>query len=105
MREKLDKNGARLFCDQKGYLGCYNIQYAQCMDELSPLKGECLAKANEKFPVLASADEAGLYTEYFSQCLAIKHMKLHANDDVRKIGDCMKNLRVDPEDSAKSLTQ
>lgn len=50
-RTKLSKNGPHLFCDQTGYLQCYNISQAQCVQELSQVTGDCFKRTEQKFPI------------------------------------------------------
>jgi hypothetical protein len=105
MKEKLRQNGAKIFCDQKSYLGCYDIPRAQCLAELSPLAEPCMARTDTKYSRPTNADEMDQYAQYFGVCLISGHLRVHVKDDVSRIGECMKNMRFDTEQRNKSLLQ
>lgn len=105
MKEKLRQNGAKIFCDQKGYLGCYGIAREQCLAELSPLAEPCMAKTDTKYSRPTNADEMDQYAQYFGVCLVNGHLRAHVSDDVNRIGECMKNMQFDTEQRNKSLLQ
>lgn len=102
-RAKLRKNGEFLFCDQRGYLGCFKVSREQCLQELAPLKENCMERANQKFPErLINEKDIDRYASYFSVCMMLQHS---ANRNASELGSCLKNVEWDKAQRDKSLLQ
>ncbi|HEY9097372.1 MAG TPA: hypothetical protein VIN38_00740 [Thiobacillus sp.] len=102
-RAKLKKNGEYLFCDQAGYLTCFQVTREQCLQELTPLKNNCLDRSNKKFPDrLTNEKEIDRYATYFSVCMMLQHS---AAKDTRELGACLKNVEWDKAQRDRSLLQ
>lgn len=100
-RAKLRKNGEFLFCDQRGYLDCFKVSREQCLQELLPLKENCLERANQKFPDrLVDEKDIDRYASYFSVCMMLQHS---ANKNANELGSCLKNVEWDKAQRDKSL--
>ncbi|MBT9567856.1 MAG: hypothetical protein IV085_06110 [Thiobacillus sp.] len=100
-RAKLRKNGEFLFCDQQGYLDCFKVSRGQCLQELAPLKENCIDRANQKFPDrLANEKDIDRYASYFSVCMMLQHS---ADKDANALGSCLKNVEWDKAQRDKSL--
>lgn len=100
-RAKLRKNGEYLFCDQPGYLDCFKVTRQQCLDELTPLKAGCLARADQKFPDRMRDERAvDRYAGYFSVCMMLQHS---ASKDANALGACLRQVDWDKAQRDRSL--
>lgn len=100
-RAKLRKNGEYLFCDQQGYLDCFNVSRQQCLDELAPLKTGCLERADRKFPDrMVDEQDVDRYAGYFSVCMMLRHS---ASKDASALGACLRNVEWDKAQRDRSL--
>lgn len=100
-RAKLRKNGEFLFCDQQGYLSCFKVTRAQCLQELAPLKAGCLERADQKFPDrLVNEKDVDQYASYFSVCMMLQHS---ASKDANELGSCLRDVEWDKAQRDKSL--
>lgn len=94
-------NGEFLFCDQQGYLDCFKVSRGQCLQELLPLKENCLERANQKFPDrLVDEKDIDRYASYFSVCMMLQHS---ADKNANELGSCLKNVEWDRAQRDKSL--
>lgn len=102
-RTKLRKNGEYLFCDQTGYLDCFKVTREQCLQELAPLKDDCMERSEKKFPdQLTNAKEIDRFAAYFSVCMMLKH---GMEKDANELGACLKKVQWDKVQRNKSLLQ
>lgn len=102
IKTKLRANGQYLFCDQRGYLDCYRIGYAQCVGEVSAIKNSCVDKADLKFPAIQTKEELEAYSGDVSACLAIQHALQH-RDRMQELSACIKTIEFDPQQRDRSL--
>lgn len=102
IKTKLRTNGEYLFCDQRAYLDCYRINYAQCLSEVSAAKNSCIDKADAKFPDIQTKAELEAYSGDVSACLAIQHALQH-RDRMQELSACIKTIKFDPQQRNQSL--
>lgn len=103
-RTKLNQNGPHLFCDQPGYLGCYHISQAQCLQELSGVNDECFQRTSAKFPhKLSTAKEIDQFASYYAVCMSFRHVGMHTDRDMKQLGACLKKVKWDRAQRDRSL--
>lgn len=102
LQDSFMKNGANIFCDQGAYTQCFQITTSECVEELSPFINECFADSNEKYGELKVRKNEKKHAEYFSKCMLLKHLSIHA-DDIEQIGVCLKNVKFDTNRMKESL--
>lgn len=102
IKTKLRANGHYLFCDQRAYLDCYRISYAQCLSEIGAVKNSCVDKADVKFPAIQTKQELETYSADVSACLAIQHALQH-RDRMQELSACIKTIEFDPQQRNQSL--
>lgn len=103
-RTKLSQNGPHLFCDQPGYLQCYHISQAQCLQELSGVTDDCFHRTSAKFPhKLTTAREIDQFASYYAVCMSFRHVGMHADRDMKQLGACLKKVKWDRAQRDRSL--
>lgn len=103
-RTKVRKNGPSLFCDQSGYLGCYEISRSQCLQELSGVSEECFARTEQKFPQkLKTEADIDEFATYYAVCMSLRHLAMHSGRNVEALGACLKQVKWDKEQRDRSF--
>lgn len=103
-RSKLKQNGPSLFCDQPGYLQCYEITQSQCLRELTSVRDDCFERTEKRFPnKLVSAKDINAFSKYYAVCMSIRHITMHPRKDTRKLGTCLKSVKWDKAQRNRSI--
>ncbi len=102
LAQQFKKKGANIFCDQKVYLDCYQIDRTQCLKALRPFRRECFEFATQKAGRNIASNPK--FTEYYSICMVSRHTLLHVDGDYTKIGACLDEAQFDQEQLKRTLT-
>lgn len=101
---KIRANGMYLLCDQSGYTKCFNINQAQCLEELSPLVEGCYKQGKEIYGELGLNGNEKQIGVYLASCLFLEHVSMHKSKGY-EISTCMENVVLDKNQAVHSLVK